>query len=231
MKLAERQRLFENIIRLRRAERELRGNRDVGAVRADLERSLGETVSPAFAARVLGVSRPALSRWIERGAVPAVVTPDGGRGVPVASLVDFYEAVERERAAGRRHALEAVVLGDRERAGRLRAAEAMGDRERAVDPHRAGELRNLAYHRAVLSRPFDRAVADDALVLVRRWRELGRIDPHYADAWEEILVKPVPDIRKVLEADTQLARDLRQNSPFAGLISESERRRIVDEVG
>ena len=231
MKQAERQALFENIVRLRRAERRLPGDRDVGAVRVDLERSLGETVPQAFAARVLGISHTALGRWVARGAIPIVVTADGRKAIPVASLSELYEAVEREREAGRRHALEAVVQGDRDRADRLQVGVLLGDRERPEDPHRAAELRNLAYHRAIARRHLDRAAADDALVLVRRWRERGRIDPRYADAWEEILVRAVPDIRKALEGETQHAHDLRQNSPFAGLLSESERRKIIEQIG
>jgi hypothetical protein len=34
----------------------------------------------------------------------------------------------------------------------------------------------------------------------------------------------------VLGADTPHARDLRQNSPFAGLLSEAERRKILTEI-
>lgn len=228
----QRQKLFENIVRLRRAERKLPGDRDVSAVRTDLERSLGETVTPAFAARILGVSHTALGKWIERGEVPSVIAPSGRKAVPVASLVGLYEAVERERARGRHHALEAVVHDDRERARRMQVptSVALGADD---DSHRPAELRNMVLHGVVAyGQPrLDRATADDALALIGRWRSQGRIADSYADAWEEILTRPITDIRKVLTEDSQWARDLRQNSPFAGLLSESERRRIVEELG
>ncbi len=229
----ERQELFKNIARLRRAERKLPGDRDVSAVRVDLERSLGETVAPAFAARALGVSHTALSRWIERGEVPSVVAPNGRRAVPVASLVSLYEAVERERARGSRHALEAVFRADRERARNLRPARLVDALDAGGDPHLAAELRNRVVHGEIAyGHPgLNRAIADEALALIRRWRSLGRIADRYADAWEETLERPIADIRKVLLADTQWGRDLRQNSPFAGLLSEAERRRILEEVG
>jgi hypothetical protein len=229
----KRQNLFENIVKLRRAERKLPGDRDVSAVRTDLERNLGETVPPAFAACVLGVSHTALGRWIERGDVPSVIAPSGRKAVPVASLVGLYEAVERERARGRHHALEAVVHGDRERARRMPAATSVEPLDAGDDSHRAAELRNMALHSAVAyGQPrLSRATADDALALIGRWRSQGRIADRYADAWEEILTKPIADIRKVLTEDSQWARDLRQNSPFAGLLSESERRHIVEALG
>lgn len=230
MNQEERQRLFSSVVRLRRLERKLPRIAEIGAVRSDLERLVGETASQAFAARALGVSHTALGRWLERGDLPSVVNAAGRRAIPVASLADLCVAVEQERAAGSRHALEAVVKRDRSRAERLSADSLLGERASSSGPHRASELRGLAYHRALLRRPLDRAVVNDALSLVRRWRDAGRMDPRYADAWENILSKPIPDIRKALERDDQEARDLRQTSPFAGLLSESERRKILDEV-
>lgn len=229
MGLETRQRLFQNVVRLRRAERELPGNRDIGMVRMDLEQELGETVSRAFAARLLGVSHTALGRWIDRAEVPVVIAPGGRSAVPVSALVDLYEAVARERAAGRGHPLEAAVGKERERAARLNPESLIGGKREGGDPHLDAERRSLAYHRAV-ARRLRRSTADDALVRVRRWRRAGRIDPRYADSWEEILARPLPGIRKVLEGEDQLSRDLRQNSPFAGLLSEAERRKIVGEI-
>lgn len=229
MRQVQREGLFRNIVRLRRAEREAPGIRDIGAVRADLERELGETVSRAFAAKVLGVSHTALSRWVQRGEFPVVVTPNGRAAVPVGALSDLYESVDRERAAGRKHALEAVVRKGHDRASRLQPETLLDGEDSGDDPRRAGELRRLIYHRAV-ARRLTRSEADDALALVGRWRSSGRIDRRYADAWEAILTKPLPDIRRVLREDTDFVHDLRQNSPFAGSLSEPERRKILSEM-
>jgi hypothetical protein len=46
----------------------------------------------------------------------------------------------------------------------------------------------------------------------------------------ELLAKPVHEVRKVISADNQLSGDLRQSSPFAGELSEPERRRILEAV-
>ena len=69
-----------------------------------------------------------------------------------------------------------------------------------------------------------------ALHQLWRWDEEGTIHPRYADAWEEVLKRPLGDIKAVLTEDSQRARDLRQNSPFAGALSEPERRKILAEI-
>ena len=70
----------------------------------------------------------------------------------------------------------------------------------------------------------------------RRWRRTSNwricclsIDPRYAEAWEELLEGPLPSLRKVLEDEGEESRDLRQNSPFAGVLSEPERRAVTEQ--
>ncbi|MDQ3720072.1 MAG: hypothetical protein M3350_04715 [Actinomycetota bacterium] len=96
--------------------------------------------------------------------------------------------------------------------------------------HRRAELRGLAYHRAVAQR-LDESLVDDARRRLRAWRVEGRIDQRYADRWERVLARPRPAIEKFIGRDSQEARDLRQNSPFAGVLSEPERRRVLQMVG
>jgi hypothetical protein len=56
------------------------------------------------------------------------------------------------------------------------------------------------------------------------------MDDRYADQWEELLRRRLTEIRHAITADDQRGRDLRQNSPFAGVLSEPERRRILAEI-
>ena len=42
--------------------------------------------------------------------------------------------------------------------------------------------------------------------------------------------RPLPEIRWVLANDTRRGRDLSQNSPFAGMLIEPERRRLLEEI-
>jgi hypothetical protein len=89
--------------------------------------------------------------------------------------------------------------------------------------------RSLAYHRALAKR-LRNPMVDEARHVLFRWRDQGRIDQRYADRWERVLSQPLPEIRQALVDGSQEGDDLRQNSPFAGMLSEPERQRIVREV-
>jgi hypothetical protein len=226
---AERARIFENIARLRRAERSS-PNPEVAAVRHDLEDSLGGTVSRNLASNLLGVSHTALNNWIKAGDVPVVISERGRKEVPVPALLDLHEQVseERRRGARRRHVLEPPMVESRKRAERMRPGRGL-EVGGATDPHRRSELRGLAYHRALAPR-LRRSMVDEAARKIGHWRQEGRIDSRYAQEWERVLAMPVREIRRVISADDARGRDLRQNSPFAGLLSEAERRRILEKV-
>jgi hypothetical protein len=68
----------------------------------------------------------------------------------------------------------------------------------------------------------------DARQILAGWELEGRIDPLYANLWRELLSKPVSEIRREIGADTKEMADLRQNSPFAGMLSERERRAVLE---
>lgn len=232
-KTARTQQLFEDIVRLRRAERDAPRNRDIVAVRSRLEGELGGTVTRAMAARLLGVSHTAVNKWVRSGDLPVVITDRGRPEVPIGALLDIHEAVIEERTSGRRrlHALEPLMDRQRTRASSLDPLALVGEESGDSGPvgHRRAERRSLAYHRALAKR-LRRPMADDALHLLWEWRDAGKVDERYADEWERILQMPVRDIRKAISEDTQRAADLRQNSPLAGLLSEPERNRILREI-
>lgn len=220
--------LLQNIIRLRRVGREVPGNPDVARVRIALEERLGETVSRRLAARALGVSHTALERWIKSGDLPLVHTRSGKLEVPVPALIELYESVERDRQNGvDRYVLNPTMARQRDAARRLRVDEAESPRGR--DTHERARDRSRAYHRAV-ARRLRRPMVDEARHVLFRWREQGRIHTVYANRWEELLSRPLPEIRRSLTETSRDADDLRQNSPFAGLLSEPERQRILREV-
>jgi hypothetical protein len=218
--------LIENIARLRRAGRDIPGNRDIAAVRLTLENELGGTVSRRLAARLLGVSHTALDRWIKAGDLPVVFSPNGRFDVPVPALLDLYETIRAERSERNRNPLAPMMSRQREAARRLRVEEQVD----SENPHDRARARNLAYHRAVASR-LRKPMVDEARHVVYRWREQGRMDPRYADRWDALLARSMPEIRQALVERSQEADDLRQSSPLAGMLSEPERRRILAEVG
>ena len=217
--------LFRALLGLRRVGRRHPDDPDLAAARVVLEDELGPTVSRRVAAELLGLSHTALRRWIERGDIPVVYTETGRVEVPIASLLDLHEQVEAERDAGRGHVLEPAMLNAQKRADRLPAG-LLSDVNVAEGGHREAQLRSLAYHRALAKRLTARMVSD-ARQVVADWELGGRIDPMYARAWRELLSRPVADVRRQLEADTQKMADLRQNSPFAGMLSERERRAVL----
>jgi hypothetical protein len=227
---ARKEQLFQDIVRLRRAEQEAPGVRDIVTVRSRLEQELGGSVSRSLAARLLGVSHTALQKWIDAGDVPVIITPSGKTGVPVSALVDLYEAISSQREFGRRklHVLEPTMSRARALAETLQPARLIDDQD-SPDPHDRAARRSRAYHAAV-ARHLRKRTVERALHQLWRWDEEGTIDPRYADAWEEVLRRPLPEIKRFLVEDSQRARDLRQNSPFAGALSEPERRKILEEI-
>lgn len=222
----QRRQALENIIRLREVERRV-PDPDVALVREDLEAQLGGTVPRSLGARRLGVSHTTLNKWIASGDVPAVITKQGRKEIPIPALLELQEQVaDRRRSGGRKlHTLEAVMDERRRRADRLQ----LHVKPSRSTPHRAAELRSLAYHRVVASR-LRVPIVDQARRKLLRWRDEGKIDPRYADAWEEVLTLPIEGICEAITADDERGRDLRQNSPFAGVLSEQERRKIMAAV-
>jgi hypothetical protein len=220
------QELFENIVRLRRAARQVPDSHDIAVVRISLERELGETVSRRLAARVLGVSHTALDRWIKAGDLPVIYSARGRVEVPVPALLDLYDAVDAGRADSPRYPLTPTMMRRREAAQRLKIPRS---RDHVDVAHNRVRARSLVYHQAVAAR-LSRLIVEEARHVLFRWREQGRIDERYVDRWEQVLARPLPEIRRALVEESMAADDLRQNSPFAGVLSEPERLRIVREV-
>lgn len=220
----DRERTLQNIARLKRAERSSPSS-EVAAVREDLESQLGGTVPRSTAARLLGVSHTALNKWVASGDVPLVLSREGRKEVPISFLLEFEERVAEQRRTGTRtrHTLEPILVEARQRAERMRPRTAAAG---LAEPHRTQELRGLAYHRALAPR-LRRSTVDEAQRKLERWQREGKIDPRHARAWREVFALPMPAIREAITADDERGRDLRQNSPLAGLLSEPERRRAL----
>ncbi|HYM45293.1 MAG TPA: hypothetical protein VES65_03935 [Solirubrobacteraceae bacterium] len=237
--VARRERLIENLVRLRHAERASPASNEVTAVRADLEEMAGPTVTRAMTARLLGVSQTALERWIATGDIPVLLTPSGRSEAPLHAVLELIETVREHRAAqpADRHPLGSVLRARRAEAERLNTSRLLSRAGRQAghpdgtsgNGHRAVERRGLAYHRAV-ARRLDEQIVRDARSRLTRWRSQDRLDPRYARAWEEILAMTPTQIAQTIAADTPGMRDLRQNSPFAGSLNEPERRRVLAAV-
>lgn len=100
-----------------------------------------------------------------------------------------------------------------------------------VNGHELAEARSLALHEAIAERlEADPSILERARARVNGWLTSGEVAPLWARRWNEILSRPVDDIRSALIADTEEARALRQVTPFAGAIDPRTRWRIWREV-
>jgi hypothetical protein len=156
---------------------------------------------------MLGVSHTALERWTKAGDLPVVYSANGQLQVPVPALLDLYDAVHAGRAGSPRYPLTPTMVSNRDAARSLKIYQ-QHDRGRVT--HNRARARGLAYHHAVASR-LRRPMVEEALHVLFRWREQGRIDERYAERWEQLLERSLPEIRLVLVEETQEADDLRQN--------------------
>jgi hypothetical protein len=50
----------------------------------------------------------------------------------------------------------------------------------------------------------------------------------WLDEWERLLKGPIDDLLAILVSPSPKGRELRQNSPFAGLLTEAERTTVLD---
>lgn len=101
-----------------------------------------------------------------------------------------------------------------------------------VEPtgHRTAELRSIAMHRLIAER-LDPALLGRARTRIGGWlAEDGPVDRRWALQWEELLNLPIGELREKLVEDSEGMRDLRQSTPFAGVLREDERRMIFEEV-
>jgi hypothetical protein len=221
---------LDSLLRLFRLEKivPLEERDDLRTVRSRLERELGHTMRPAEFARLAGVTPAAVQKWMDKNEIATVLTRSGRREIPIREAIGLLDEVELARRAGRERAL-AAVIGERRR-----RAEDTIDIDRLLPrskprTHRDAELQSLAYHRAVADRLTPELVAD-ALERVARWREAATLHPRWADEWEHLLGRPVPEIGRAISSDSTHARELRQTSPFAGVLTEQERKRLIDAV-
>ncbi|PTL58645.1 hypothetical protein [Paraconexibacter algicola] len=99
-----------------------------------------------------------------------------------------------------------------------------------VEDHRTAERRSIALHAAVRAR-LTPEVVGTARARVDAWlRDGGPVPPPAARAWRALLDGPADELAAALVRDDERMRDLRQNTPFAGVVPPAARWRIVREV-
>ncbi len=96
------------------------------------------------------------------------------------------------------------------------------------------DRRSLAMHRLVAAKLLTdpntvRSTARRNLATLRKADADDHARP-YIDEWKRLLDGPTDVVVDVLTSEAQTARDLRQVSPFAGVLADDERRRILRAV-
>ena len=100
----------------------------------------------------------------------------------------------------------------------------------ALQGHERIDQRSIALHRAIASK----IIAQPELLQIAHENIARAIaadsrSSHYARAWSEILKKPLGEIAQLMEEDSEPMRALRQATPFAGILTPTERWAIYDE--
>lgn len=100
-----------------------------------------------------------------------------------------------------------------------------------MDPRVIGDERSLAIHARVAAMIREEP---SLLAAARRrvdgWRLDGTVHRHYVDAWQAELGRPVDELCALLVERSDRARQLRQVSPFAGVVDPRARWRLWREV-
>jgi hypothetical protein len=100
-----------------------------------------------------------------------------------------------------------------------------------MDRHRLAEERSLAYHDVVAGRlRTEPDILECARARVGQWLT-DRAPTFYAREWARILEQSPEQIAEFLRDPGERARELRQSTPFAGMIPPRERWRIWRLVG
>jgi hypothetical protein len=101
---------------------------------------------------------------------------------------------------------------------------------RVTSDHARLDERSLALHRLVAEKiSADPALLDKARANVRRWQAASGEPSLALSEWEHILdAAPVDEVVALLIERSERATRLRQSSPFAGILTEAERRTIYE---
>jgi hypothetical protein len=96
-----------------------------------------------------------------------------------------------------------------------------------MSPHARAVEMSLRLHAAVADRLLaDPTLVDRARARVAAWIEDGTVARPYALAWQALLEAPLPSLVGSLREPSERMHDLRQVSPFAGVLDARERWRL-----
>jgi hypothetical protein len=125
-------------------------------------------------------------------------------------------------------------MRERRKAAGLKPLVSWVSPEEAAPPtyssHRLLEGRSLAMHAVIAEKiQRDRGLLEVAHNNLKRWRARweGQV-PTWHQEWSEIMSRPWGEIAAIMTEPSEKGARLRQSSPFAGVLSVTERRRIYE---
>jgi hypothetical protein len=103
-----------------------------------------------------------------------------------------------------------------------------GSGMRRYSDHRILDARSLAMHCKIAQKiTHDPNLLNKAKANLERWSAKSQDpSPQYIREWEQILERPWPEIAEIITSMTEDATRLRSSSPFAGVLTSEERKKI-----
>jgi hypothetical protein len=99
------------------------------------------------------------------------------------------------------------------------------------NPHRIAEARSLALHREVARRIREQPeLLEPIRARIEDWLRHGSVARFYAQAWQEILSRDLESLLEAIVDPGERGKDLRQCTPFAGILDPRTRWRILAEA-
>lgn len=96
--------------------------------------------------------------------------------------------------------------------------------------HRLLDARSLAMHAVIAHKiSHDPRLLQVAVRNLARWRSRWAGDPpHWFQEWQRLLARPWSEIASLLTEQSEHAIRLRQSTPFAGVLTPLERRKVYE---
>lgn len=136
---------------------------------------------------------------------------------PRVSQPTLWRRIDRLRAMGRIRAI-----------GRGRATRYVNqDSDHTISDIRSKAL-HIAVGRKLIRQP---RLINEARQRLQRMYQSAPYAKVYLDRWDELLTGPMEDVLRVFGTDDEQSKALRHVSPFAGLLKEDERLRILRKQG
>ncbi len=139
---------------------------------------------------------------------------------PTGSAMTAAERMRRMRQRRKAAGLKAVVSW----------VSPEGPVRSGYSPHRLLEARSLAMH-AVIAQKIERnpKLLDTPRKNLQRWRARWQEQPPaWYEQWVGIMERPWSDIAAIITEPSEAGARLRQSSPFPGVLTVAERRRIYE---